>query len=81
MKYTSGLRCGECKREYSISPIHVCEFCFGPLEVFCDYGKIKKDLSVRKIGERPKSYDGGKNGSPCSNPYSIEKIGWGKGRD
>jgi threonine synthase len=55
MKYTSGLRCRECKREYSISPSHVCEFCFGPLEVIYDYEKIKKNLTRGKIEGRPKS--------------------------
>jgi threonine synthase len=55
MKHTSGLRCRECKREYSINPIHVCEFCFGPLEVIYDYEKIKKSLSRGKIEGRPKS--------------------------
>ncbi len=55
MKHTIGLRCRECKREYSISPIHVCEFCFGPLEVIYDYEKIKRSLTRGKIGGRPKS--------------------------
>ena len=55
MKYTIGLKCKECKREYSISPIHVCEFCFGPLEVIYDYEKIKKSLTREKIEGRPKS--------------------------
>jgi threonine synthase len=55
MKYTAGLRCRECKREYSINPIHVCEFCFGPLEVIYDYEEIRKNLTRGKIGERPKS--------------------------
>jgi threonine synthase len=55
MKHTSGLRCRECKREYSINPIHVCEFCFGPLEVIYDYEKIKKSLTRGKIEGRPKS--------------------------
>ena len=55
MKYILGLRCRECKREYSISPTHVCEFCFGPLEVIYDYESIKKDLTRGKIEGRPKS--------------------------
>lgn len=55
MNYASGLRCRECKREYSISPIHVCEFCFGPLEVIYDYEGIKKSLTHGKIERRPKS--------------------------
>lgn len=55
MNYTEGLRCRECRREYSINPIHVCEFCFGPLEVIYDYEKVKKNLNRKKIEERPKS--------------------------
>ncbi|MEW6374683.1 MAG: threonine synthase [Thermodesulfobacteriota bacterium] len=55
MSYTEGLRCRECRREYSISPIHVCEFCFGPLEVIYDYKKIREKLSREKIEDRPKS--------------------------
>ncbi len=55
MKYTSGLRCRECNREYSIGPIHVCEFCFGPLEVIYDYEKIRKELTRGKIEGRHKS--------------------------
>jgi len=55
MNYTIGLKCRECKREYPISPIHVCEFCFGPLEVIYDYEKIKKSLTRGKIEGRPKS--------------------------
>jgi len=55
MGYTLCLRCRECKREYSISPIHVCEFCFGPLEVIYDYEKIKKNLTSKKIEGRLKT--------------------------
>lgn len=55
MKYISVLRCKEYKREYSISPIHVCEFCFRPLEVIYDYENIKKDLTRGKIEGRLKS--------------------------
>lgn len=55
MTYVNGLKCRECRREYSVSPIHVCEFCFGPLEVVYDYEKMKGDLSQDKIEQRPKS--------------------------
>ncbi|QWK12234.1 MAG: threonine synthase [Aquificota bacterium] len=49
------LKCRECGREYPIEPIHVCEFCFGPLEVKYDYEEIKKNISRKKIEEGPKS--------------------------
>lgn len=55
MDYIEGLKCRECRREYSVSPVHVCEFCFGPLEVVYNYEKLKGDLSRDKIEERPKS--------------------------
>lgn len=55
MSHILGLKCRECSREYSVSPIHVCEFCFGPLEVVYHYEKITKDLSRQKIEGRPKS--------------------------
>jgi threonine synthase len=55
MSYIKGLKCRECEREYSISPIHICEFCFGPLEVIYEYEKIKENLTREKIEERPKS--------------------------
>lgn len=55
MRFTKGLKCRECNREYPISPIHVCEFCFGPLEVVYEYEKIKEYLTREKIEKRPKS--------------------------
>lgn len=73
MEYTTGLRCRECKREYSISPIHVCEFCFGPLEVIYDYGKIKHSLTRVKIEGRPKSMWRYQELLPLSNNPSVGK--------
>jgi threonine synthase len=55
MNYIKGLKCRECRREYPIKPVHVCEFCFGPLEVIYDYEEIKKNLSRARIEERPKT--------------------------
>ncbi len=55
MARTLGLKCRECGREYSLEPMHVCEYCFGPLEVVYDYDEIKKRVSRRKIQEGPKS--------------------------
>jgi len=49
MGHVKGLRCKECKREFPKDPIHVCEFCFGPLEVDYDYDKIKQVVSRKSI--------------------------------
>lgn len=53
MGHVKGLRCKECKREFPKDPIHVCEFCFGPLEVDYDYDKIKKVVSRKSIEAGP----------------------------
>jgi threonine synthase len=55
MIYATSLRCRECKREYPLEPIHVCEFCFGPLEVAYDYEAISRDVSRETIERGPAS--------------------------
>ncbi len=55
MGYVKSLKCRECGREFGINPIHVCEFCFGPLEISYDYEGIKKDMTREKIESRPKT--------------------------
>ncbi|MDO8672447.1 MAG: threonine synthase [Dehalococcoidia bacterium] len=53
MSYVKGLRCRECGKDYPEQAIHVCEFCFGPLEVTYDYEAIKRDISREKIARGP----------------------------
>lgn len=53
MSFVLGLRCRECGREYPSEPVHVCEFCFGPLEVRYDYDGIKRAISREVIESRP----------------------------
>jgi len=48
-----GLVCRECGRQYPVKPIHICEYCFGPLEVQYDYEKIAKTLTRNMIEKRP----------------------------
>lgn len=52
MSFVNGLICRECGHEYPKQAIHVCEFCFGPLEVDYDYEKIAKNISRAKIQKR-----------------------------
>lgn len=52
LSYVRGLRCRECDHTYPATAIHVCEFCFGPLEVDYDYAAIAKDISREKIATR-----------------------------
>jgi threonine synthase len=53
MGYVKGLVCKECKREFAKDPIHVCEYCFGPLEVNYDYETIKKVVTKKSIESGP----------------------------
>jgi threonine synthase len=50
-----GLKCRECGKGYPAEPLHVCEFCFGPLEVDYDYAAIGKIVSRERIAQGPKS--------------------------
>ncbi len=50
-----GLKCRECGKAYPAEPLHVCEFCFGPLEVDYDYAAIGKIISRERITQGPKS--------------------------
>lgn len=55
MGFVDGLQCRECGRKYEVSPIYVCEFCFGPLEVMYRYDEIKERVTVEEIMHRPKT--------------------------
>jgi threonine synthase len=50
-----GLKCRECGRGYPASPIHVCEFCFGPLEVDYDHEVLRARVSRARIAAGPPS--------------------------
>ena len=55
MSFVRCLICRECGHEYPKEPVHVCEFCFGPLEVGYEYDRIAEELSVSKIESRPQN--------------------------
>ncbi len=55
MGFVKGLKCRECGELYPREPLHVCSFCFGPLEVEYDYEAIKKGLTKDVITSRLKS--------------------------
>jgi len=53
MSFARALRCRECHREYSLAALHVCEFCFGPLDVAYDYDTIRRATSRESIARGP----------------------------
>jgi threonine synthase len=53
--YVEGLRCRECAHPYPAEALHVCEWCFGPLEVVYDYDAIRAVVSRESIAAGPLS--------------------------
>ena len=53
--HVTGLRCRECGLPYPEEPLHVCDTCFGPLEVVYDYDAIRAVLSRELIESRPRN--------------------------
>ncbi len=50
-----GLKCKECSRIFEARALHVCEFCFGPLEVDYNYDLIQKTVTRGSIEAGPQS--------------------------
>ncbi|MFZ5876208.1 MAG: threonine synthase [Nitrospirota bacterium] len=55
MDKIKGLKCRECGKLYRPDPLHVCEFCFGPLEVDYDYDAIAAAITRDSITRGPNS--------------------------
>jgi threonine synthase len=55
MDKLKGLKCRECGRAYRAAPVHVCEFCFGPLEVDYNYDELRRIITRESIAAGPPS--------------------------
>lgn len=55
MSFVTGLQCRECGQEYPQEPLHVCELCFGPLEIQYDYAAIRKTITRERIAPRERN--------------------------
>jgi len=55
MSFVTGLQCRECGRDYPQEPLHVCESCFGPLEIQYDYDAIEKHMRRERIAARERN--------------------------
>src|SRR5579872_4814465 len=53
--FVTGLRCRECQRPFPAEALHVCDYCFGPLEVAYDYERIAATVSRERIENGPRS--------------------------
>jgi len=55
MSFVLGLKCRECGRRYPQQGVHVCEVCFGPLEVEYDYAAMRGRVTRESIARGPRS--------------------------
>lgn len=53
--FFDALKCKECGAEYEPKAIHVCEYCFGPLEVSYDYDALRRHVTRETIQAGPLS--------------------------
>ena len=55
MSYVHGLKCRECGQSYPEKGVHVCETCFGPLEVQYDYAAMRGKVTRESISAGPRN--------------------------
>ncbi len=55
MTFVTGLTCRECGRPYPAEALHVCDFCFGPLEVAYDLDAVRASLSREVVEAGPRT--------------------------
>jgi threonine synthase len=71
-----GLKCKECGAEYELTATHICELCFGPLEVQYDYDKLRGLVTRESIEAGPKSIWRYKDLLPVTDEHVID-VGTG----
>ena len=74
MSYVLGLKCKECGHRVPVSPVHVCEQCFGPYEVEYDYAAMKGKVTRESIArgpEEPVAVQGPAAGRDAARPGST----------
>jgi len=76
MSFATALKCRECGREYPLDPIHVCEFCFGPLEVAYDFEAMRKTVTREAIERGPLTLWRYRDLLPCDADGAVD-IGAG----
>jgi threonine synthase len=77
MSYVVGLRCRECHKQYPQKGVHVCEVCFGPLEVEYDYEAMKGKVTRDSIEKRERNLWRYRDLLPCdTEPKAGLNSGW-----
>jgi threonine synthase len=77
MTFVKALTCRECGKPYPKLALHVCEDCFGPLEVDYDYEGIRGVLTRDEIARRPTSMWRYAELLPLDAPATVgTQVGW-----
>ncbi len=77
MDHVLGLRCRECGRSFPLEALHVCDWCFGPLEVAYDYEVIAAALSRERIAAGPQTIWRYRDLLPVADEHPVELgAGW-----
>lgn len=77
MSFVKGLQCRECHHQFPKEALHVCEFCFGPLEVVYNYDEIKRSLTHEAIRSRPTNMWRYKELLPIDGEPTVgAQVGW-----
>ncbi len=72
MTYATSLACRECGREFPLEALHVCDFCFGPLEVAYDHDGIQSKISRERIESGPHSIWRYKDLLPVDDEFIVD---------
>ncbi|HXA34655.1 MAG TPA: threonine synthase [Acidimicrobiales bacterium] len=72
MDFVSGLRCRECGRAYPAEALHVCDYCFGPLEVTYDYERIAATVTRERIAAGPRTIWRYADLLPVVDPHPVD---------
>ncbi len=77
MTYATCLACRECDREFPLDPLHVCDFCFGPLEVAYDEDRIQSKVTRERIESGPRSIWRYIDFLPVDEDFIVDlNVGW-----
>jgi len=72
-----GLRCRECASEFELQATHVCENCFGPLDVVYDSSVLKRTVSRERIESGPTSMWRYRDLLPIEDSVQVVTLGEG----
>jgi threonine synthase len=70
--HVTGLRCRECGRQFPAEALHVCDYCFGPLEVAYDYERIAATISRERIAAGPRTIWRYRDLLPVDDPAPVD---------